>query len=94
MKKIFLFFNFGCLLLLTIVSPVFASHTYVNGYYKSNGTYVSRYARTSPNSTKLDNFSTKGNINPYTSKTGTINLYKNYNTSFSSNYYKSRRAKY
>ena len=75
--------NFKILLLLTVfllcITNAYASHTRVNGYYKSNGTYVNGYTRTSPNSTKFDNFSTKGNTNPYTFKSGTVNPYKNYN---------------
>ena len=47
--------------------------THVNGYYKKNGTYVEPHYRSSPNGTTLDNFSTKGNINPYTGKEGTRN---------------------
>lgn len=43
---------------------------YVSGHYRSNGTYVSGYHRTSPNTTKFDNYSTRGNINPYTGKKG------------------------
>lgn len=43
----------------------------VRGYYTKRGTYVAPYHRTKANSTKLDNYSTKGNINPYTGKAGT-----------------------
>jgi uncharacterized protein YpmB len=43
----------------------------VSGYTKSNGTYVAPSYRTSPNATKIDNYSTKGNYNPYTGKVGT-----------------------
>ncbi len=46
---------------------------YVKGYTRSNGTYVEGYHRTSPNSTTSDNYSTKGNVNPYTGEKG----YKN-----------------
>lgn len=46
-------------------------HSYVK---RSSGTYVSSYHRTSPNKTKYDNYSTKGNYNPYTGKYGTKNL--------------------
>jgi hypothetical protein len=42
----------------------------VSGYTKSNGTYVQPYYRTQSNSTKSDNYSTKGNTNPYTGKKG------------------------
>ena len=37
----------------------------VRGYYRSNGTYVKPHMRTAPNGTKRDNFSYKGNTNPY-----------------------------
>lgn len=43
----------------------------VGSYYKDNGTYVESHYRTAPNKTTLDNWSTKGNINPYTGKSGT-----------------------
>jgi hypothetical protein len=46
---------------------------YVHGYYRKNGTYVHGYHRTRPNHTKFDNYSTKGNINPWTGKPGTVN---------------------
>jgi hypothetical protein len=48
------------------------NHVQVDGYYKSNGTYVEPYIRTVPNSTIRDNFSTSPNLNPYTGKIGTI----------------------
>ena len=43
----------------------------VSGYTRSNGTYVAPYHATNPNSTKNDNYSTVGNVNPYTGQTGT-----------------------
>ena len=55
-------------------------HVHVNGYYRSNGTYVQPYFRTAPNSTNRDNFSTKGNVNPYTGKPGWISPDSKYNT--------------
>ncbi|OGY64420.1 MAG: hypothetical protein A3I89_03235 [Candidatus Harrisonbacteria bacterium RIFCSPLOWO2_02_FULL_41_11] len=49
----------------------------VRSYYKpSTGRYVMPSYRTSPNKTKLDNYSTKGNYNPYTGKKGYINPYQ------------------
>lgn len=47
----------------------------VKGYTKSNGRYVSPTLRSSPNKTKLDNYSTKGNYNPYTGKVGKLKGY-------------------
>jgi hypothetical protein len=43
---------------------------YVHGYTKKNGTVVQGYHATNPNGTKSDNYSTKGNVNPYTGKKG------------------------
>jgi len=43
----------------------------VRGYIKRDGTYVAPSYRSRPNSTTLDNYSTRGNVNPYTGKTGT-----------------------
>ena len=62
---------------LLIIALFFASLTTfsqvsVRGYYKSNGTYVKPHQRTAPNYTINDNYSTVGNINPYTGKAGTV----------------------
>jgi hypothetical protein len=43
----------------------------VRGYTRRDGTYVAPHVRTAPNSSKMDNWSTKGNVNPYTGKRGT-----------------------
>jgi len=48
----------------------------VRGYIKSNGTYVMPHYQTAPNATKLDNWSSKPNVNPYTGKAGTKDPYK------------------
>lgn len=42
----------------------------VRGYVRKDGTYVAPHYRSSPNSTKADNYSTRGNYNPDTGKTG------------------------
>ena len=47
----------------------------VRGYYKSNGTYVQPYYRSDPDGSTWNNWSTKGNINPYTGKRGTKNAW-------------------
>jgi hypothetical protein len=46
------------------------THT-VKGYTKKDGTYVAPHRQTNPDSSKLNNWSTKGNINPDTGKKGT-----------------------
>lgn len=48
-----------------------SADTYVNGYYRNDGTYVQPHYRSSPNSSEYDNWSTKGNVNPYTGQVGT-----------------------
>lgn len=45
---------------------------YVNGYTRSNGTHVDGYHRSSPDGNPYNNYSTKGNVNPYTGKVGTV----------------------
>lgn len=57
------------LALMFIAGPVSADQ-YVNGYTRSDGTYVQGYHRSSPNHTQHDNYSTKGNVNPYTGEKG------------------------
>jgi hypothetical protein len=49
---------------------------YVKGYVKKDGTYVEPHYQTNPDSTKLNNYSTEGNVNPYTGKEGTEDPYK------------------
>lgn len=52
-----------------IVSPTFA-YARSRGYLKNNGSYVNPYFRTSPNSYKWDNWSSKGNVNPFNGRKG------------------------
>ena len=48
-----------------------SSDVHVHGYTRRNGTYVRPYYRSHANGTQKDNFSTKGNVNPYTGRYGT-----------------------
>lgn len=74
------------LLIVAFTTPVFAAD-YVNGHYRdTNGdgykeTYVQGYTRSSPNNTTLDNYSTRGNSNPYSGQAGTVNPYSYDNAS-------------
>lgn len=45
----------------------------VKGHVTKRGTYVAPSHRTTPTKTKVDNYSTKGNVNPYTGKKGAKN---------------------
>jgi hypothetical protein len=48
------------------------SHT-VSPYVNSQGTYVGGSRATNPNNTQMDNYGTRGNVNPYTGAVGTRN---------------------
>ncbi len=68
-------------LLLALCAMLFASlaeagGVRVRGYTRKDGTYVAPHYRSAPNSSKLDNYSTRGNYNPYTGKTGTVDPYR------------------
>ena len=58
------------LALLASAAHAQGTHT-TRGYTTSNGTVVSPYVATNPNGTTSDNFSTRGNTNPYTGRPGT-----------------------
>ena len=58
------------------VAPAWAQ-TYVAPHVTRDGTYVEGHHRSAPNSTRMDNYSTQGNVNPYTGHVGTINPYNN-----------------
>lgn len=62
--------------------------TYVRGYTRRDGTYVNGYYRSSPNHTRLDNYSTRGNYNPYTGRPGTINPYNQYGSAYNKSFQK------
>ena len=57
-------------LLMTFTLESFAD-SWVNGYQKRDGTYVQGHYRSTANSFKNDNYSTRGNTNPYTGSYGT-----------------------
>lgn len=58
---------------LILVCATAVADEYVRGYTKKDGTYVEPYHRTSPNSRRDDNYSSRGNENPYTGKRGSVN---------------------
>lgn len=72
MKAITLIVMLGVLLATT---NVLARDVYVHGYTRSDGTYVQPYYRTAPDHNIYNNYSTQGNINPYTGRVGTVNPY-------------------
>lgn len=69
------------LLVVFLFSGISFADQWVNGYYKdTNGdgvkdTYVQGHHRTSADSKPNNNYSTKGNVNPYTGEKGYVNPY-------------------
>lgn len=51
------------------------SHT-TRGYTTQSGTYVAPHRATNPNNTQMDNYGTRGNVNPYTGQIGTRSPYR------------------
>ena len=51
------------------------AQVYVQPHVTRDGTYVEGHYRTAPNSTKLDNYSSQGNVNPYTGQAGRVDPY-------------------
>jgi hypothetical protein len=49
-----------------------SSHA-VRGYTTRRGTYVAPHRQTDPDHTQRNNYSTRGNVNPWTGKAGTRN---------------------
>lgn len=61
-------------LLALAAAPTFAAGSHSKkGHIKKDGTYVASSHATNPNKSKADNYSSKGNANPYTGKKGTKN---------------------
>lgn len=48
----------------------------VRGHVRRDGTYVPPHTRTAPNSSRSDNWSSQGNVNPRTGEAGTVDPYK------------------
>lgn len=57
--------------LFIVANYAVKAQTYVGGYYKSNGTYVNPYVKSNIDRTNHNNYSTRGNYNPYTGSWGT-----------------------
>jgi hypothetical protein len=64
------------LLLFVLLIPCSCDAEYVKGYMRKDGTYVQGHYRSKANNSKWDNYSAKGNYNPYTGKTGKTSPYR------------------
>ena len=64
------------LLILAVTMPAFArGPVRVRGHITKKGTYVAPHYRSAPDRSRFNNWSTRGNVNPYTGKVGTRNPY-------------------
>ena len=72
MKKIIYLLVFLLIGISSFAQSKSSSDVYVKGYTRSDGVYVKPHYRSAPNGTNRDNFSTKGNTNPYTGEKGYI----------------------
>jgi len=60
---------------LTAFTTAACADQYVNGYFRNDGTYVDGHYRSNQNDYTFDNYSSKGNTNPYTGERGTVDPY-------------------
>lgn len=64
------------LFVLACAAPVLArGPVHVRGYTTKNGTYVAPHYRSAPDHSVWNNWSTRGNVNPFTGKVGTKDPY-------------------
>lgn len=59
------------LITLTLISSTALADSYVQGYTRRDGTYVQGHYKSDSNPYPNDNYSYKGNTNPYTGNQGT-----------------------
>jgi hypothetical protein len=56
-----------------LVATAASAQVYVQGYTTKDGTYVAPHYRSAPDGNPYNNWSTRGNVNPYTGQVGTRN---------------------
>ena len=61
---------------IAVAIPAMAQGVYHQGYTTQSGTYVQPHYQSAPNDTRMDNWSTQGNVNPYTGQEGTRSPYQ------------------
>jgi len=70
---------------VVIFAPtIAAAQTHVDGHFRRDGTYVPPHYRTNPDGNALNNWSTRGNVNPYTGERGTVDPYRPSSPSYGS----------
>lgn len=67
--------KYALLLAALLSASAFAGDVYVQPHTTQSGAYVQGHYRTAPDHNVYNNYSTQGNVNPYTGQAGTINPY-------------------
>jgi hypothetical protein len=71
--KALLIAGFGILMATSAVAQI---PQYNSGGYRQDGTYVQPHYTTKPDGNIWNNYSTQGNVNPYTGRAGTVDPYR------------------
>jgi len=74
MIKLFFAFLFASIIFFSSFG-VSEAYVRVRGYYRKSGTYVQPYYRSNSDGYKYNNWSTRGNTNPFTGRSGYKSLY-------------------
>jgi hypothetical protein len=56
-------------------ADAWGSDVHVQGHYRRDGAYVAPHYRSAPDGNRLNNWSTQGNVNPYTGQSETRDPY-------------------
>lgn len=78
--------SIGAAVIMALIVSKAHADNYVNGYTKSNGTYIAPHFRSSQDSSYNNNWSVKGNTNPYTGQAGTKQPHYGSGQSFGSSF--------
>lgn len=70
--------KYALLLAVLLSNAAFARDVSVDGYVRKDGTYVAPSHRSAPDSNPYNNYSAKGNTNPYTGQEGRVEPQPNY----------------
>jgi hypothetical protein len=66
-------FALAASLMIAVLSAHAQGQHWVAPHYDRNGNFIQGHWQTNPDATKMNNWSTQGNVNPYTGQPGTVN---------------------
>lgn len=74
--------------IVILLGQVVSAQVYVRPYVRHDGTSVQGHYRSSPDNNSYNNYSTKGNVNPYNGNVGTQDPYRSnsYNSPSTTSY--------